>query len=88
MVWGAVQQFYKTGRMPKKVRVTKLIVLPKVSNPETASAFRPISCCNVMHKCISKLICLRLKKVLPHLIDPSEAAFVQGREILYNILIC
>lgn len=31
---------------------------------------------------------MRLKQVLPHLIDPSQAAFVPGREILYNILIC
>ena len=80
--------YSKTGRIPKQVSATKLIVLPKVSNPETASESRPISCYNVTYKCISKLICRRLKKVLPHLIDPSEAAFVQGREILYNILIC
>ena len=31
---------------------------------------------------------MRLKKALPSLINQSQGAFVQGREILYNVLIC
>ena len=29
----------------------------------------------------------RLKEVLPTIIDPSQAAFIPGRELLYNVLI-
>jgi len=29
----------------------------------------------------------RLKEVLPYIIDPSQAAFIPGRELLYNVLI-
>jgi len=87
MVCEAVKEFFRTGYMPRYLSATKLIILPKVLHPQTATEFRPISCCNVLYKCISKLICLRLKEVLPHLIDPSQAAFVPGRELLYNVLI-
>ncbi|XP_021768940.1 uncharacterized protein LOC110733232 [Chenopodium quinoa] len=37
---------------------------------------------------ISKIICDRLKEVLPELIDGCQGAFVSGRSILDNILIC
>jgi len=67
---------------------TKLVLIPKTPNPTSANDFRPILCCNVIYKCIAKLLCLRLKEVLPHLIHQNQGAFVKGRELLFNILMC
>ncbi|XP_074299812.1 uncharacterized protein LOC141630982 [Silene latifolia] len=50
--------------------------------------FRPISCCNVVYKCISKLLCNRISEVLPHIISDSQGGFIKGRSIVENILIC
>ena len=88
LVCTMVKQFFQSGYMPPFISATKLIVLPKVAHPQTASDFRPISCCNVLYKVISKLLCSRLKKVLPSIINQCQGAFVQGREILFNVLIC
>jgi len=37
---------------------------------------------------VAKLICNRLKEVLPHLIHQHQGAFFKGRELLFNILMC
>ena len=47
-----------------------------------------LSRCNVIYKCTSKLWCNRLKEVLPSLVQPSQSAFVKGKEILGNVLMC
>jgi len=88
MVCAIIRRFLLTWHIPHFMRATKLIVLPKVSNPQKASDFRPISCCNVLYKVVSKLLSSRLKVVLPNLINQCQGAFVQGREIIYNVLIC
>ena len=74
--------------MPSFYGETKLVMIPKTSNPERASDFRPISCCNVIYKTITKLLCSRIKEVLPTIINEGQGAFVQGRELLYNVLLC
>jgi len=88
MVSVAIQKYFTTGQMPKFISATKLVVLSKVNHPQTASDFRTISCCNVIYKCISKLLCQRIKEVLPSLINKCQGAFVKEREILYNVRIC
>ena len=74
--------------MPTYISDTKIVLIPKVENPQNVSEFRPISCCNVIYKVISKLLCMTLKEVLPSIIDQSQGAFIKGRELLYNVLIC
>lgn len=34
------------------------------------------------------MMCLRLRGVLPYLVNPSQSAFVEGRLIVDNVLLC
>jgi len=88
LVCSTVREFFTNGIMPSYISNTKLIVLPKVPHPYNALEFRPIYFCNVIYKTISKLICNRIKEVLPSLNDQSQGAFVKGRELLHNVLNC
>jgi len=72
LVCNAINEFFSEGHLPNFFGQTKLILLPKTINLERAQDFRPISCCNIVHKCITKLICSRLKEVLPHIIDKDK----------------
>ena len=83
-----VKEFFTKGIMPSYISETRLTVLPKVPHPQSATKFRPISCCNVIYKAISKILCKRIKEVLPYIIEQSQGSFVKGRELLYNVLIC
>ena len=65
-----------------------ITLIPKVANPNTPGDYHPISCCNVIYKCIFKLICKKLHLVLGSIISPMQGAFIEGRSILHNILLC
>jgi len=84
----AVLEFFKTGKTLKQVGHTNLVLIPKIQCLKEAGDFRPIACCNVVYKCISKLICNRLRELLPHLVDGSQCAFILGREIMHNVMLC
>ncbi|XP_074315445.1 uncharacterized protein LOC141651643 [Silene latifolia] len=84
----AVQDFFRTRQLLKQVNATNVTLIPKCDRPQTVYQFRPIACCNVVYKVISKLLCARLAEVLPLIIDPNQGAFIQNRNIQENILIC
>ncbi|XP_048502962.1 uncharacterized protein LOC125498737 [Beta vulgaris subsp. vulgaris] len=84
----AVLEFFQTGRLLKQVNATTLCLVPKCDQPNDVSQFRPIACCNVLYKIISKMLCARLKKILPTLISPNQSAFIEGRVIIHNIFLC
>ncbi|KAL0302793.1 UNVERIFIED_CONTAM: LINE-1 reverse transcriptase [Sesamum angustifolium] len=83
----AVGEFFRTGKLLKQINTTLLTLIPKVSLPSYVSDYRPISCCNVLYKAITKIIVRRLQLVLHLLIDYSQNAFVPGRSISDNILL-
>ncbi|KAL2905400.1 LINE-1 retrotransposable element ORF2 protein [Bienertia sinuspersici] len=87
-VTNAVLDFFKSGKLLKEINNTFLVLIPKNSKPQDVSEFRPIACCNSIYKGITKLLCLRLKEVLPDLISENQGAFVHGRYIVHNIMVC
>jgi len=88
LICSAIKEFFSTGELPSFYGETKLVNLPKVQNLERAKDFRPISCCNVIYKFITKLLCPKLKEVLPLIINLGQGAFVKGRELSFNVLLC
>lgn len=83
----AIEEFFKYGKMSKGLNHTFLSLIPKVHNPNTIADYRPIACCNVLYKIISKIICNRIKPFMPLLISDNQSAFIQGRFITDNILL-
>lgn len=73
--------------MPRMINSTAVALIPKIANANHLSQFRPISCCNVIYKCITKLLALRMKTLMPTLISSNQAAFVAGRALGDNVLL-
>ncbi|KAL0386039.1 UNVERIFIED_CONTAM: hypothetical protein Sradi_2998200 [Sesamum radiatum] len=63
------------------------LVDPKVQQPTLVAEFRPISCCNVLYKGITKIIVQRMRGLLGSIVPASQNAFVPGRPIGDNILL-
>jgi hypothetical protein len=49
--------------------------------------YRPISCCNLIYKCITKILANRLIPGLQEVMSPNQGAFIPGRGIAKNILL-
>lgn len=64
-----VLNFFQSGKLLKEINNTSLNMIPKVKHPVFVADFRPIACCSILYKVISKLLCSRLKLVLPSLIS-------------------
>ncbi|GJZ70110.1 RNA-directed DNA polymerase, eukaryota, reverse transcriptase zinc-binding domain protein, partial [Tanacetum coccineum] len=83
----AVREFFKTNKLLGEVNATLITLVPKIHNPNKVSDYRPIACCNVIYKCISKIITNRITGCLDKLISINQSAFVPGRIIQDNLLI-
>ncbi|KAI5665828.1 hypothetical protein M9H77_15681 [Catharanthus roseus] len=81
----AIWEFFRTGKLLKQLNHCVIALIPKTKRAEKVGDFRPISCCNVTYKVITKLLANRLNKVLPFIVDKAQSAFIQGRSMVENI---
>nr|GEX54718.1 hypothetical protein [Tanacetum cinerariifolium] len=83
----AVRDFFSYGKLLKETNHTFLALIPKVSTPFRVTDYRPISCCSVLYKCISKILTNRIIEGIKEMVSDSQSAFISGRRISDNILI-
>ncbi|XP_021985819.1 uncharacterized protein LOC110882016 [Helianthus annuus] len=83
----AIIDFFDTGNLLRELNHTLIVLVPKVPSPSTVTDFRPIACCNVLYKCISKIVADRVKGALNDIVSINQSAFVPGRKISDNILL-
>lgn len=70
----AVQAFFVTSSMPGGWNATILSLVPKVGSPINMKDFRPITCCNDLYKCITKVLANRMQGLLPLIINQAHSA--------------
>ncbi|XP_074277953.1 uncharacterized protein LOC141601558 [Silene latifolia] len=83
----AILDFFQTGKLLKEVNSTLITLIPKGNSPATMMDYRPISCCSIIYKTISKILTSRLKKVMPLIVGKEQSAFVGERSIFDNTLL-
>lgn len=83
-----MKDFFHTGKIFNQINATNLCLVPKVLNPSSPNDFRPIACCNVIYKTITQVLANRVQDILGSIISSNQGAFVEGRLIISNILIC
>eukprot|EP00253_Pinus_taeda_P003654 PITA_03654 len=71
----------------KALNTSFISLIPKQDAALTADKFRPIALCNVVYKIISKVLASRLKPLLPSLISGEKFGYVEGKQILNNIIL-
>ncbi|KAL3507257.1 hypothetical protein ACH5RR_032639 [Cinchona calisaya] len=83
----AIQYCFSNEYMYYPINSTIITIIPKIPNPSKIQDYRPISCCNIIYKCYSKVLAQRLKRVLSGLVNNTQSPFMAGRSISDNILL-
>jgi hypothetical protein len=83
----AILEFFSVGKLLNEANSTILTLILKKYNLETMSDYRPISCCNLVYKCIAKILANRLMPGLDDIICSAQGAFIPNRTIAENILL-
>ncbi|KAL2532785.1 Reverse transcriptase domain-containing protein [Abeliophyllum distichum] len=84
-VCGVVEEFFSSSSLLKKINHSVVVLVPKSTHAPSVGDYRPISCCNVIYKIISKLLASRLVPVMDTLVNKVQYAFIQGRCMAKNI---
>lgn len=82
-----VCEFFATGQLLKRLNTTIIALIPKIKINHTVADFRSIACCNVIYKMITKIIANRVAYALPEIINPTQSAFIRGRNIMDNVIL-
>ncbi|XP_038999040.1 uncharacterized protein LOC120124432 [Hibiscus syriacus] len=83
----AVRYYFQTSFLLPAFNATTLVLVPKSSNACFAKDFRPISCCSVVYKTITRILVDRLVPYFPEMISQNQTSFVKDRNIMDNTLL-
>ncbi|KAI3751226.1 hypothetical protein L2E82_22274 [Cichorium intybus] len=86
-VMNCVLHFDKYGTLARGCNSSFITLAPKVKDPTSLSDFRPICLIGCVYKIISKILAIRLKKIIGTVISDVQSAYVEGRNILDGPLV-
>ena len=86
-VLGFFKEFHEQGRFVKNLNATFLVLIPKKQTVDEFKDLRPISLVGGLYKILSKVLANRITRVMNKVISKSQNAFVEGRQILDDVLI-
>lgn len=82
---GMYNESFRNCQLPKTLSdATITLILKKDKDPLLCSSYRPISLLNVDFKILSKILALRLQRVLPQIISLDQTGFMTGRHSYHN----
>ena len=82
-----ISKFLSDGSLPGGFNSSFIALVPKCAVPQLPKDYRPISLINAGMKLITKILALRLKKVLNKLVSEVQSGFMQGRQISDGLLL-
>lgn len=82
-----VKHFFHTGHLYAAINTTDVTLISKIPAPTKVKDYRPIACCTILYKIISKVLTRRIIPLIPDLVGKAQSAFVEGRSIVDNILV-
>lgn len=71
-----MKEVFASGKLLKQINHTIITLIPNVSHNAGVSDFRPIACCNILYRIITKIITNRLVDLMPKLLSPAQSIFV------------
>lgn len=71
----------------RHINNTLIAFIPKIDNLEFINQFKHVALCNVIYKCMSKIIVNRIQPISDSIISPFQGSFIPGRNIKHNIII-
>ncbi|CAI8592291.1 unnamed protein product [Vicia faba] len=71
VVLDAVQDFFVRNRLIAMANCALVTLIPKTSEAKRIKDMRPIACCSIIFKVISKILTLRLSRIINEIIDES-----------------
>ncbi|KAL3681754.1 hypothetical protein R1sor_024710 [Riccia sorocarpa] len=81
-----VQSFWEKKELIGKDSRGIIKLIPKNDRKHLLKNWRPITLLTMTYKIVAKIIAVRLKGMLPGIIDTQQTGFVAGRNIIDNIL--
>lgn len=82
-----VLKFFQHGQLFKEVNSTILTLVPNKKNPSFMGDYSPISYCNIIYKCITKILANRMIPRVEEVISSNQGDFFPGRGIAKNVLL-
>jgi hypothetical protein len=76
-----VLYFFQYNWLMPNFNSNTVVLIPKDSNADTISQFRPIALANFKFKIISKVLADRLAQIMPHIVSKERRGFIKGRQI-------
>lgn len=78
---------FRLRKLPKRVNVSHVVLVPKTKLPIKFSKYRSISSMYGLYKTVGKLLSNRLRQVMSSIISANQTTFIFDRQILDGFII-